>query len=255
MNDEDICTEFPTELWSTLSDVFRKSVTEKIEGGTPTFTLVALAERNIACLEKGFSSGAIERDIYKLSTVHEDIRPEAVLGAMLAHATDDDTCTAPRRYVACSIVTAAAQDEQLIELANVWVRYLFWPFKANGCHYRDPSINETRISASRSHFEDSLRKRDGNRCVVTRVSDFSAKSAHVVTVTKPAHILKKVGVTGKRGEKLSSEHATWNILRRFAALSEEEVAELDASIDSIRNGLTLNMSSFIFRQLLLDVTP
>lgn len=123
MNDEDIRTEFPTEFWSTLSDIFCKSVTEKIEGGTPTFTLVALAEKNIACLKK---AGAIKRDIYRLSTVHEDIRPEAVLGAMLAHATDNDTCTAPRRYVACSTVTAAAQDEQLIELANVWIRYLFW---------------------------------------------------------------------------------------------------------------------------------
>lgn len=42
-------------------------------------------------------------------------------------------------------------------------------------------------------------------------------------------------------QKLSSEHATWDILRRFAALSEEETAELDANIDFIRNGLTLNM--------------
>ncbi|PBL01743.1 hypothetical protein ARMGADRAFT_1071254 [Armillaria gallica] len=80
MNDEDIRTEFPTEFWSTLSDIFCKSVTEKIEGGTPTFTLVALAEKNIACLKK---AGAIKRDIYRLSTVHEDIRPEAVLGAMI----------------------------------------------------------------------------------------------------------------------------------------------------------------------------
>ncbi|SJL01148.1 uncharacterized protein ARMOST_04466 [Armillaria ostoyae] len=218
MNDEDICTKFPTELWSTLSDVFRKSVTEKIEGGTPTFTLMALVERNIACLEKGFSSGAIERDIYRLSTVREDIRPEADLGAMLAHATDDDTCTAPRRYVACSIVTAAAQDEQLIELANVWVRYLFWPFKANGCCYRDPSINETRISA---HFEDALTKRDNNRCVVTRVPDFSEKSAHVVTVTKPAHILKKVGATGKRSESmlLGTYYAALLLFRRRKLLN------------------------------------
>ncbi|KAK0455734.1 uncharacterized protein EV420DRAFT_1765385 [Desarmillaria tabescens] len=246
MSNEGTCTEFATELWTTLTDSFRQSVTEKIESSTPTFSLVALAETKVSCLERGFVSGDISLDIYRPSTVHEDIDPEAVLSAMLIHATDDDTCTAPRRYVACAIVTAATQDEQLIELANIWVRYLFWPFKADECRCREPSIKETRTSAaSRSHFEDAVKQRDDNRCVVTRVQDMSV-NPDVMTITEPTHILKRVAGAGKRSETSSAEYATWDILRHFAALSEDEVNELDANINCVRNGITLDLCLHTF---------
>ncbi len=36
-----------------------------------------------------------------------------------------------------------------------------------------------------------------------------------------------------------AEYATWDILRHFIALSEEQVAELDDNIDYAYNGITL----------------
>ncbi|KAG7446182.1 uncharacterized protein BT62DRAFT_1076562 [Guyanagaster necrorhizus] len=60
------------------------------------------------------------------------------------------------------------------------------------------------------------------------------------TITKPTHILKQ-GPGKPCSEKSSAEHATWDILCYFAALSEEEVAGLDANVDcSLRPDASLS---------------
>lgn len=111
---------------STLSDSFSNSLQEKIESNTHTLTFIIRAQLDISLLRNH-----ADRNLERPSTVDKDILPEAVLEAMLNHATgarEDDSQT-PRRYVACAIATAGQDSgiEQLIELANTWVRYLFWP--------------------------------------------------------------------------------------------------------------------------------
>ncbi|KAK0460058.1 uncharacterized protein EV420DRAFT_1763021 [Desarmillaria tabescens] len=245
---------------STLSESFNNSVLEKIRSRTPTITFIIQAEQDISSLRSAFASGKLGPCLERLSTVDKDIHPDAVLQAMLAHAagaSDDDKQT-PRRYVACAIATAGQDNnfEQLIELANTWVRYLLWPFKANKGDLRDlhsaseitPTLTETETldfedGLSRlESFKDAVKGRDGYRCIVTRSIDWDEvplDSDECSTKVKAAHIFKRAAAAGKRTTKSFAEYATWGILRHFIALSEEEVAELDANIDYVYNGLTL----------------
>ncbi|KAK0436939.1 hypothetical protein EV421DRAFT_1830167 [Armillaria borealis] len=227
-----------------------------MESKTPTRTFIVRAQVDVSLLRND-PGCRLERP----STVDKDIHPEAVLEAMLGHATgaEEDDSKTPRRYVACA-VTTAGQDygiEQLIELANTWVRYLFWPFKANKSDIRGhhsaseiatPTLNETEtfhFEGSRLHnrtFEDMVKERDGSRCIISKLIDWKSTTLDSTDLTadvEAAHIFKRAAAAGKRSKNSLAEYATWDILRHFIALSEEQVAELDDNIDYVYNGITL----------------
>ncbi|KAK0201470.1 hypothetical protein DFS33DRAFT_1489387 [Desarmillaria ectypa] len=257
------CNESDINTLSTLSENFKNSILEKIRSSTPTLSFIVQAEQHISSLH---ASRNIERNLDRPSTVDKDIHPDAVLDAMLANATgdNDDNSHTPRRYVACAITTAGHDNnfEQLIELANTWVRYLFWPFKANKGDLRDlhsaseiaaPTLRETEtlnFKGSRSRlesFKDAVKERDNYRCIVTRAMDARREHARPpTTVIEAAHIFKRAVAAGKRDKTSLAEYATWDILRHFIALSEEEVADLDANIDYIFNGITLDRTLHSF---------
>ncbi|KAK0459945.1 uncharacterized protein EV420DRAFT_1534022 [Desarmillaria tabescens] len=165
---------------------------------------------------------------------------------MLDHATgaEEDDGKTPRRYVACAITTADGID-QLIELANTWVWYLFWPFKANESDIRGHHSASEIATSSRPRkgtFEDMVKERDGSRCIISKVIDRKSATRalkEVVADVETAHIFKGAVAAGKRSKNSLAEYATWNILRQFIALSKEQVAELDDNIDYIYNGITL----------------
>ncbi|KAK0460087.1 uncharacterized protein EV420DRAFT_1534936 [Desarmillaria tabescens] len=213
---------------NTLSESFNNSILEKIYSRTATCTFVVQAEQDISSLREAFTSGRIDH---------------AVLEAMLAHAAGDNDEHTPRRYVACAIVTAGQDEnkfERLIELVNTWVRYLFWPFKANTADLATPTLDFEPRPPS---FKDAVKERDGYRCVVTKIIDrkkVPRDSEEERTPIEVGHIFKRVVAAGKRTEKSSAEYVTWDILRHFIALSEEQVAELDTDIDYVYNGLTLD---------------
>lgn len=112
---------------------FNNSILERIWSSTPTLTFIGQAERRISSLRIAFASGNIlQQDLGRPSTVDRDIRPDAVLDAMLTRSgsgDNNDNEHTPCRYVACAIATAGQDNNfvPLIELANTWVRYLFCP--------------------------------------------------------------------------------------------------------------------------------
>ncbi|KAK0460100.1 uncharacterized protein EV420DRAFT_1641436 [Desarmillaria tabescens] len=251
------CNESDTNTLSTLSESFNNSILEKIRSSTATCTFVVQAEQDVSSLREAFTSGRIDRNMHRPSTVDKDICPDAVLEAMLAHAIggNDDNEHTPRRYVACAIATAGQDNnfEQLIDLANTWVRYLFWPFKANTAYPRNlhsemtevatPTLRETLDSIEGAR--PVVKGRDGYRCIVTRFIDRNKAppdSDEVRTTVEAAHIFKRAVAAGKRTEKSLAEYATWDILRHLIGLSEEQVAELDTNIDYVYNGITLDQT-------------
>ncbi|KAK0460091.1 uncharacterized protein EV420DRAFT_1641427 [Desarmillaria tabescens] len=237
---------------NTLSESFKNLILEKIWSRTATCTFVVQAEQDISSLRKAFTSGKIDRKVDRPSAVDKDICLDAVLEAMLAHAAGDnnDNEHTPRRYVACAIATAGQDEnkfEQLINLANTWVRYLFWPFKANKTDLHSASTPTLDSEDERPRplaFKEAVKERDGYRCVVTKIIDFDKAppdSDEERTPVETVHIFKRAVAAGKRTEKSSAEYATWDILRHFTALSEEQVAELDTNIDYVYNGLTMTL--------------
>lgn len=136
---------------------------------------------------------------------------------MLAHATGNngDNNSTPRRYVACAMTTAGQDNSfgQLIALANTWVQYHFWPFKANKgslreLHSASEIVTSTLQDTESLDFEgscprlysfaDAVKDRDGYRYIITRAVYLSRKPSQLpTTITEGAHIFKRAVAAGK----------------------------------------------------------
>lgn len=105
---------------SVISDGFEASVRANMEGPRTNEFLILAAKDHLL-----FFQAKAERLNPTPSTVDPGIDPARILHAMLEHAV---ICgPGSQRYTACCIITCDEKVEELVELANTWVRYLLWP--------------------------------------------------------------------------------------------------------------------------------